>query len=202
MKDKQPLRESDVQREDRYWKIAGTGAYLPEGWKIPHLTSPPESSKPETVDRAREQVEALKSAKFSSMLWTERKDWNDLQESEKFDNLRHWVDWDGVNRTDRARLIGGQVNAYELVVSYIPLHERHAAIDFPELIEQAMELADWKRGQQKLAEATPSAVPALPSSGDHPRRPWPSEIAEANRNQQGKGDGKEHSHGHDDGHSM
>jgi hypothetical protein len=45
----------------------------------------------------------------------------------------------------------------------------------------------------------------VPAAG--PREPWPSEIAEANRQKpagqdHGKGDGKEYSHGHDDGHSM
>ena len=36
-----------------------------------------------------------------------------------------------------------------------------------------------------------------------PPHPWPSEIAEANRQKQpGREHGQEHSHGHDDGHSM
>jgi hypothetical protein len=150
MNDKQPIRESDDQREDRYWEIVGSGAYFPESWTIPRLTSPPGFSTPEAVDRARMQVQALTAAEFESTHPPEQKAWDELSEWTKFDNLRHWVDWDGVSRVDRARLIGGQLDAYELAVTRIPSHEHSTAIDMPELMEM------WERldpvNQKRLVE--------------------------------------------------
>ncbi len=164
-------RESDAQREDRYWEIVGSGAYFPEGWEMPHLTSPPESSMPGAADRARMQVEALKSAEFESTHPPERTAWSELSEWSRFDNLRHWVDWDGVSRDDRARLIGGQLNAYELAVARIPSHEYCTAIDMPELMEfwERLDPANQKRFAEmpSLAElkAFTEAVANLRTNG-------------------------------------
>jgi hypothetical protein len=59
--------------------------------------------------------------------------------------------------------------------------------------------ARGKGGEQDVPLAGRAAKPAA-----QPRHPWPSEVAERNRNQPGqdlgKTDGQEHSH--DDGHSM
>ncbi len=66
------------------------------------------------------------------------------------------MDWDGVSRADRARLIGGQLDAYEMAVLTIRVHQYHAAIDLPELIERAPELqaaeqTRWRREQAGYA---------------------------------------------------
>lgn len=58
---------------------------------------------------------------------------------------------------------------------------------------------------QGQAAVTPLGRAAKPA--DQPPHPWPSEIERQNRHKQpgqnhGKGDGREHSNGKDDGHSM
>src|SRR5262249_40870942 len=64
LRDDQPVRESDEQRNERQMEVIWSGAYFPEGWEAPHLTAPPVSSDAGAVDRARTQVEALKAADF------------------------------------------------------------------------------------------------------------------------------------------
>src|SRR5262249_24993182 len=81
------LRESDDQRHERQMGIIWHGAYFPEGWEAPHLTSPPASSVPGAVDRAKAQVEALKSAELSSMTPPETRAWDELPEWSKFNTL-------------------------------------------------------------------------------------------------------------------
>ena len=76
---------------------------------------------PGTVNRARRmQVDALKSAEFESTHPPEHRSWNEFPEAVKFIHLRHWVDWDGVSRADRAALIGRHLDAYELGRLHIP----------------------------------------------------------------------------------
>ena len=115
-----------------------------------------------------------------------RRAWDELPEWAKFNSLRHWVDWDGVSRADRARLIGGQVDAYELGVLNIPVHEYHAAIDLPELIEHAPELqaaertrwrreqagyalesATWERAQQRREGSAAEGTARPPEHGEY-----------------------------------
>jgi hypothetical protein len=51
-------------------------------------------------------------------------------------------------------------------------------------------------------DVAPLAEPALPSPGEPPPHPWPSEIAEQSRNRPVKDTGCRHDKAHDDGHSM
>jgi hypothetical protein len=189
MKENQPLRESDGQRYDRFWRIVGSGGYFLEGWELPRLTPPPEFSMPGAVDRAMMQAEALKSAEFLNMNPTKDKSWDKLTQWEKFDSLRHWVDWDGVSPTDRMRITDGHVDVYKLMVEY------HKTMDQPELAEF------WER-QDRINQKRCPEMPA-----DQHLRPWPSEIAQANRQKQSEkshseSNGNESANGHDHGHSI
>ena len=110
LRDVVPIRESDEQRHEREMEICWSGAYYPNGWDAPHLTSLPASSDAAALQRAKTQVEALKAADFVSGPDTTRA-WDGLPEWAKFNTLRHWVDWDGVSRSDRAahRYPGGRL---------------------------------------------------------------------------------------------
>jgi hypothetical protein len=61
--------------------------------------------------------------------------------------------------------------------------------------------------ETSMPEAVPLASREANRSGDQPRHPWPSEVANSNKHKQpstdhGEGSGREHSHGKDDGYSM
>ena len=51
LRDAQPMRESDDQRDERLSSSFASGVFFVEGWDAPHLTSPPASSAPGAVDR-------------------------------------------------------------------------------------------------------------------------------------------------------
>jgi hypothetical protein len=60
---------------------------------------------------------------------------------------------------------------------------------------------EWEADYAARREENRRAREGAPAA--RPREAWPSEIAEANRHKPaGQDHGKEHSHVHDDGHSM
>ena len=123
---KRPLRvETDTEKVQRHKHLLFSGAPMPEGWKLPPLTEPPNRSDPDGVRRADREIESLKTARFES--WRrvpfdagvaiepgQKGVWGDMAEFGRLDLMQHWVNWHGVSRADRAGMMSAQLDLEKL----------------------------------------------------------------------------------------
>jgi hypothetical protein len=120
-----PTVESERDRDERLKYLVFKGAPMPEGWKLPALIDPPDTSSPQSVQRSTLEIETLKAASFES--WRQvpfdagsaaepghSGRWTEMTEFGKLDTLQHWINWEGVSKRDRASMMADLIDVEKL----------------------------------------------------------------------------------------
>ena len=174
---KRPLRvETELETNRRHQYLLFDGPPMPDGWKLPPLIEPPARSDPDAVGRAEREIESLKAAQFQ--WWQhvpfgpgvtvepgQKGVWGDMDEFDKFDVLRHWVNWQGVNLANRAGIMAARLDLGKLTPE---LREqliedaglRPAGADHVE--GQGFEAMHRVRSPSEIAQQSRSAGPQQP----------------------------------------
>jgi len=118
--------ESEQDKDRHCRQLLLEGVPRPDSWELPAAIEPPVISLPAAVERAAQDIAALKTTRFEAwgrepgsgygiaIIPGKQDTWERLTSGNRLEVLRHWIDWQGVSQKDRARLISAQVNLREL----------------------------------------------------------------------------------------